>query len=53
MFTIGKDPKAAVKTAVMCEDVARSVHIARQLGEPLQLSEVARTFAEIEAVLSR
>ena len=26
---------------------------ARQLGEPLQLSEVARTFAEIEAVLSR
>lgn len=27
--------------------------VARQLGEPLQLSEVARTFAEIEAVLSR
>lgn len=26
--------------------------VARQLGEPLQLSEVARTFAEIEAVLS-
>ena len=26
---------------------------ARQLGEPLQLSEVARTFAEIEAVLGR
>lgn len=25
--------------------------VARQLGEPLQLSEVARTFAEIEAVL--
>jgi L-ribulose-5-phosphate 4-epimerase len=32
-FTIGKDPKAAVKAAVMCEDVARSVHISRQLGE--------------------
>jgi len=26
--------------------------VARQLGEPLQLSEVARTFAEIEALLS-
>jgi L-ribulose-5-phosphate 4-epimerase len=33
VFTIGKDPKAAVKAAVMCEDVARSVHISRQLGE--------------------
>jgi CBS domain-containing protein len=27
--------------------------VARQLGRPLQLSEVARTFAEIEAVLGR
>jgi L-ribulose-5-phosphate 4-epimerase len=36
-FTIGKDAKAAVKAAVMCEDVARSVHIARQLGEPLPI----------------
>ena len=33
VFTIGKDPRAAVKAAVMCEDVARTVHIARQLGE--------------------
>jgi L-ribulose-5-phosphate 4-epimerase len=38
-FTIGKDPKAAVKAAVMCEDVARSVHIARQLGEPLPIAQ--------------
>jgi L-ribulose-5-phosphate 4-epimerase len=38
-FTIGKDPKAAVKAAVMCEDVARSVHIARQLGEPLPIEQ--------------
>ena len=36
-FTIGKDARAAVKAAVMCEDVARSVHIARQLGEPLPI----------------
>jgi L-ribulose-5-phosphate 4-epimerase len=32
VFTIGKDAKAAVKAAVMCEDVARSTHLARQLG---------------------
>jgi L-ribulose-5-phosphate 4-epimerase len=39
VFTIGKDAKAAVKAAVMCEDVARSVHIARQLGEPLPIAQ--------------
>ncbi|WP_101789862.1 L-ribulose-5-phosphate 4-epimerase [Nonomuraea indica] len=38
VFTIGKDPKAAVKAAVMCEDVARTVHVARQLGEPLTIA---------------
>lgn len=37
VFTIGKDPKAAVKAAVMCEDVARTVHVARQLGEPVPI----------------
>ncbi|WP_037910045.1 L-ribulose-5-phosphate 4-epimerase [Actinacidiphila yeochonensis] len=36
-FTIGEDPRAAVKAAVMCEDVARSVHISRQLGRPLPI----------------
>jgi L-ribulose-5-phosphate 4-epimerase len=39
VFTIGKDARAAVKAAVMCEDVARSVHISRQLGEPLPIAE--------------
>jgi len=34
VFTIGADARAAVKAAVMCEDVARSVHLSRQLGEP-------------------
>ena len=34
VFTIGKDAKDAVKAAVMAEDVARTVHIARQ-GGPL------------------
>jgi L-ribulose-5-phosphate 4-epimerase len=38
-FTIGKDPKAAVKAAVMCEDVARSVHVSRQLGEPVPIAQ--------------
>ena len=38
VFTIGKDAKAAVKAAVMCEDVARTVHISRQLGTPLPIA---------------
>lgn len=33
-FTIGPDAESAVKAAVMVEEVARTVHIARQLGEP-------------------
>jgi L-ribulose-5-phosphate 4-epimerase len=36
-FTIGKDGRSAVKAAVMCEEVARTVHIARQLGQPLPI----------------
>ncbi|MEV5559987.1 L-ribulose-5-phosphate 4-epimerase [Nonomuraea wenchangensis] len=39
VFTIGKDAKAAVKAAVMCEDVARTVHVARQLGDPLPIAQ--------------
>jgi L-ribulose-5-phosphate 4-epimerase len=31
-FTVGVDARAAVKAAVMVEDVARTVHIGRQLG---------------------
>ncbi|MFF0243455.1 L-ribulose-5-phosphate 4-epimerase [Streptosporangium sandarakinum] len=38
VFTIGESPKAAVKTAVMCEDVARTVHVARQLGAPAPIA---------------
>jgi L-ribulose-5-phosphate 4-epimerase len=38
VFTIGSTAKAAVKAAVLCEDVARTVHIARQLGEPLPIA---------------
>ncbi|WP_396275279.1 L-ribulose-5-phosphate 4-epimerase [Glutamicibacter sp. PS] len=40
-FTIGTDARAAVKAAVMCEEVARTVHIARQLGDPLAIAPEA------------
>src|SRR4051795_8695772 len=33
VFTVGRDAKDAVKAAVMLEDVARTVHVSRQLGE--------------------
>ncbi|MBY8881308.1 L-ribulose-5-phosphate 4-epimerase [Actinacidiphila acidipaludis] len=41
VFTIGRDARAAVKAAVMCEDVARTVHISRQLGEPQPIDRSA------------
>jgi L-ribulose-5-phosphate 4-epimerase len=37
VFAVGADARAAVKAAVMCEDVARTVHLARALGTPLPL----------------
>ena len=44
VFTIGKTPEAAVKTAVMVEDVARTVFYALQLGplDEIPGDEVAR-----------
>ncbi len=38
LFAIGKNPKAAVKAAVMVEDAARTVFYALQLGELLPIS---------------
>jgi L-ribulose-5-phosphate 4-epimerase len=40
-FTIGVSARDAVKAAVMVEDVARTVHIARQLGEPVTIPQQA------------
>jgi L-ribulose-5-phosphate 4-epimerase len=40
-FTIGATSKAAVKAAVLLEEVARAVHISRQLGEPLDIQQDA------------
>ncbi len=39
VFTIGKDAKSALKAAIMCEDVAKSAHLARQLGTPKRLPQ--------------
>jgi L-ribulose-5-phosphate 4-epimerase len=48
VFTVGPTAKAAVKAAVMCEEVARTVHIARQLGEPRAIDQ-----ADIDALYAR
>jgi L-ribulose-5-phosphate 4-epimerase len=52
VFTIGPDPKAAVKAAVMCEDVARTVHLARQLGEPMPIerADIDRLYVRYQKV---
>lgn len=39
VFTVGPTPLAAVKAAVMCEDVARTVALAYQLGDPIPISK--------------
>ncbi|TRY19718.1 L-ribulose-5-phosphate 4-epimerase [Tessaracoccus rhinocerotis] len=51
-FTIGKDARSAVKAAVMVEEVARTIHISRQLGEPLRIDEadVARLYDRYQNV---
>ena len=41
VFTIGKDAKSALKAAVMCEDVAKSAHLAKGLGTPKRLPQEA------------
>lgn len=51
-FTIGSDAKAAVKAAVMVEEVARTVHIARQLGEviPIPQEQIDQLFDRYQNV---
>ncbi|BCJ68167.1 L-ribulose-5-phosphate 4-epimerase [Polymorphospora rubra] len=48
VFTIGRDARSAVKAAVMCEDVARTAHLARALGQPLPIDP-----ADIDALYDR
>ena len=52
VFTVGPSAKAAVKAAVMTEDVARTVHLARQLGEPLPIvqSDIDSLYARYQNV---
>jgi L-ribulose-5-phosphate 4-epimerase len=44
VFTIGKSPEAAVKTAIMVEDAARTVFYAQQMGsiDLIPEEEIAR-----------
>ncbi len=39
VFTVGAHPKAALKAAVMVEDVAKTVHLAKLRGEPIAIPE--------------
>jgi L-ribulose-5-phosphate 4-epimerase len=39
VFTLGRSARDAIKAAVMCEDVARTVHLARALGTPVPLND--------------
>jgi len=48
VFTIGPTARDAVKAAVMCEDAARTVYLARQIGEPALL-----TGAQVDALHKR
>lgn len=47
-FTVGVTAKDAVKAAVMVEDVARTVHFARQSGEPVPIAQ-----ADIDSLYHR
>jgi L-ribulose-5-phosphate 4-epimerase len=52
VFTIGKDAKSAVKAAVMCEDVARTVHLARSAGDlvPIAQDDIDRLYDRYQNV---
>jgi L-ribulose-5-phosphate 4-epimerase len=54
-FTIGKSAKAAVKAAVMLEEVARTVHLARTLGpvERLDQAHIDSLFDRYQNVYGR
>ncbi len=47
-FTVGPDARSAVKAAVLLEDVARTVHVARQLGTPIPIEQ-----RDIDALFDR
>jgi L-ribulose-5-phosphate 4-epimerase len=52
VFALGAGPRDAVKAVVMCEDVARTVHLARALGavEPLEETSIDALHARYQNV---
>jgi len=48
VFATGPTAREAVKAAVMCEDAARTAYLARQLGEPVRLTD-----AQVDALHNR
>jgi len=52
VFTVGSDARAAVKAAAMCEEVAKTVHMARQLGtpHPIDQSDIDHLYARYQNV---
>jgi len=52
VFALGAGPRDAVKAAVMCEDAARTVHLARALGalEPLEPTSIDALHARYQTV---
>jgi L-ribulose-5-phosphate 4-epimerase len=52
VFSIGDTPQAAIKAAVMCEDVARTVHLARAYGDvaPLDQSDIDALYERYQNV---
>jgi L-ribulose-5-phosphate 4-epimerase len=52
VFAVGADPREAIKAAVMCEDAARIVHLARSLGpvESLDPESIDALYARYQSV---
>jgi L-ribulose-5-phosphate 4-epimerase len=52
VFCVGESPRDAIKAAVMCEDAARIVHLARSLGpvEPLEPDSIDALYARYQSV---
>src|SRR5262249_43495977 len=48
VFALGSEPKAALKAAVMCDDVAPPLHLARSLGPTVAIDD-----AEVDRVWTR
>jgi L-ribulose-5-phosphate 4-epimerase len=52
VFTVGGNPREAIKAAVMCEDAARIVHLARSMGpvEPLEPESIDALYDRYQRV---